>query len=140
MNDFSLLLLVSGQVEHTCHSQRVLLEIQSEREGAKKVRASSEAREQREKMKHFLVSLTEYMPPKSYAGVHLCHVLQVPDLMDIIVREFECRRHVLRPGERPNLKVLGLRYGVSEEAIRHCNGLQDCSLSAGIILCFDCTL
>ena len=133
---------MSGQEGDTwSHSQRVLLEIQAERDGAKKVRASSKAREQREKMKSFLVSLsTAYTPPKDHTRVHLCHVLQVPDLMDIIVREFECRRHVLRPGERPNLKVLGLRYGVSEDAIRRCNGLQDRSLRAGIIFCFDCTL
>ena len=132
---------MSGQEGDTwSHSQRVLLEIKAERDGAKKVRASSKAREQREKMKSFLVSLTAYMPPKDHAGVHLCHVLQVPDLMDTIVREFECRRHFLRPGERPNLKVLGLRYGVSEDAIRRCNGLQDRSLRAGIIFCFDCTL
>ena len=55
-------------------------------------------------------------------------MLQVPDLMHMIMRDFECRRHTLRPGETPNLKVLAMRYGVTEDAIRRCNNLEDRSL------------
>ena len=82
----------------------------------------------REEIKQFLLELAAHTPPEDQTGAHLSDVLQVPDLMHMIMRDFECRRHNLRPGETPNLKVLAMRYGVTEDAIRRCNNLEDRSL------------
>lgn len=79
-------------------------------------------------IKQLLLDMQFYTKPSDHAGLHLCDLLQVPDLMDIIVKEVECRRHFLRCRENPKLKLLGLRYGVSEAAIRKCNGLEDVSV------------
>ena len=57
-------------------------------------------------------------------GIHLCKVLQVTDLLVIIIREFECRKHLYRPGEKPKLKLPELRYGVPASAILKCNDLE----------------
>jgi len=78
-------------------------------------------------MKHIMLSMAEYSPKpgESHTGVHISEVLQVPDLMDMILRDVECKRHALRFEQRPNLKILALRYGVTETAIRKCNGLDD---------------
>ena len=96
----SLLLSVSPQ-EAICasvlHSQRFLLEMQARRDEIRE-------RARHQKVKCFIISIAKHNPPKDYAGTHLCHVLQVPDLMEIIVREFQA----LRPGNRSNnLKALG---------------------------------
>ena len=40
------------------------------------------------------------------------------------MREFDCTRHYLRRGEKPKLRVLSLRYGVTESAIRKANDLE----------------
>ena len=63
-------------------------------------------------------------PLKDDAGPHLSAVLQHPDLKEVILREFDCTRHYLRRGEMPKLRVLGLRYGVTESAIRKTNDLE----------------
>jgi hypothetical protein len=54
-------------------------------------------------------------------------VRQVPDLMDIILKEIECRRHVFSQNETPKINLLALRYGVSAKSIRECNHLNDSS-------------
>lgn len=85
------------------------------------------------KMKHILLSMAAYSPCAGHTGMHISEVLQVPDLMDIILRDVECKRHALRVDEAPKLKILGLRYGVSETAIRKCNDLDDRSKPIGTI-------
>ena len=71
----------------------------------------------REEIKQFLLELAAHTPPEDQAGAHLSDVLQVPDLMHMIMRDFECRRHNLRPGETPNLKVLAMRYGRTDRSL-----------------------
>lgn len=51
----------------------------------------------------------------------------MPDLLEIILKEVECRRHVLTRNETPKINLLALRYGVSAESIRQCNQLGTCS-------------
>jgi len=41
--------------------------------------------------------------------------------MDIIMKELEYRRHYFQHNEAPKLKVLALRYGVTEDSIREAN-------------------
>merc|ERR1711939_604703 len=66
--------------------------------------------------------------PEGHIGTHVSEVLQSPDLLSIILREVECKKHYIGP-ERPNLWVLGLRYGVTAKAIREVNDLHDRSLA-----------
>lgn len=47
-------------------------------------------------------------------------LIQIQDVFDLILKEVECRRHVLKDNERPKLKLLALRYGVSVDSIRKC--------------------
>jgi hypothetical protein len=109
---------------------RTSFAVLDEMHNARKLRApagTSCRRGVEQEIKSLLMSLTFYTP-HDYAGVHLGDVFQVSDLRDIILKEVECKRHILRRGEKPKLKVLGLRYGVSEAAIRKCNGLEGGSL------------
>ena len=45
--------------------------------------------------------------PEGHIGTHVSEVLQSPDLLSIILRELECKKHYIGP-ERPNLRVLGI--------------------------------
>ena len=119
---------VSPLEEGAFRCRQVLQDIRTERASARKAQASKGARVRREEIKQFLLELAAHTPPQDHTGAHLSDVLQVPDLMHMIMRDFECRRHNLRPGETPNLKVLAMRYGVTEDAIRRCNNLEDRSL------------
>ena len=119
---------VSPLEEGAFRCRQVLQDIRTERASARKAQASKGARVRCEEIKQFLLELAAHTPPEDQTGAHLSDVLQVPDLMHMIMRDFECRRHNLRPGETPNLKVLAMRYGVTEDAIRRCNNLEDRSL------------
>ena len=85
----------------------------------------------RQEIKQLLTSLQFYSKPDGFAGIHLCEVLQVPNLLDVIVKEVECKKHFLRRDQKPKLKLLALRYGVTEKAIRSYNGLEDASTPLG---------
>ena len=78
----------------------------------------------RQEIKQLLMDLHFYTKPDGHAGVHIAEVLQIPNLLDVIVKEVECKKHFLRPNERPKLKLLALRYCVTEEAIRSYNELE----------------
>lgn len=85
----------------------------------------------RQEIKQLLMSLQFYSKPDEFAGVHLCEVLQVPNLLDVIVKEVECKKHFLRRDQKPKLKLLALRYGVTEDAIRSYNGLEGTPIPLG---------
>ena len=113
-----------GPCETPCDD--VLSALHSERaNGRRGVRPAQ--REQRAEIRRFLLAVASYArppEPESRAGTHLCEVLQVPDLTELILREYDCKRHYLRRGEKAKLRVLALRYGVSEDAIRKANELE----------------
>lgn len=62
-------------------------------------------------------------------GLDLFAIAQLEDVWERIMREAECCRHPLKPGTRPNLNLLALRFGVSVEDICRVNGWQDHSIS-----------
>ena len=62
------------------------------------VRLSSE-------LKSTLAGLPHLAPPPGHTGVHICEVMQVPGLLDMILKEVEHHRHVLRENETPKIKV-----------------------------------
>lgn len=114
---------VMREKDHHLAFESVLSEIQFDRMSAQSASAKGRAQERHAEIKSLLLSLATYTPSKNHTGAHLCQVLQVPDLMDIILREVECKKHLLRPGEKPKLKLLELRYGVTISAILQCNDL-----------------
>jgi hypothetical protein len=111
-----------AQIGGNRSSQAVLKEVQQS--GNARICFESPVHE----IKQLLHDMQFYTKPETHAGLHLCDLLQVPDLYDIIVKEVECKKHFLRRSEKPKLKLLGLRYGVTEAAIRKCNGLEDVSV------------
>jgi hypothetical protein len=58
-------------------------------------------------------------------GLDLVAIAQLEDVWERIITEVECQRHPLKPGARPNLKLLALRFGVTVDDICRVNGLQD---------------
>ena len=67
--------------------------------------------------------------PANDTAPHLCDIVGIPELNEQIMRELECQRHIFAKNERPSLRILALRYGVSVDAIRKCNGLKETSTS-----------
>jgi hypothetical protein len=109
------------------HWGGVLSALSTERANGRRLattRGAGANREQRAEIRRFLLSVASDAPLKDDAGPHLSAVLQHPDLKEVILREFDCTRHYLRRGEKPKLRVLGLRYGVTESAIRKTNDLE----------------
>ena len=73
--------------------------------------------------KDALQPLSTAIPLSKHEGAHLTDTTQIPGLLDLIVKEAECMRHVLNPNEVPRLQLLVLRYGVTLAALRKCNCL-----------------
>ena len=120
----------AGHFETPCGG--VLSELHGERANGRRLSATCGAtRQRREDIRRFLLSVESDAPRNNHTGPHLSAVLQHPDLKEVILREFDCTRHYLRPGEKPKLRVLGLRYGVPESAIRKANDLDGCPVPVG---------
>ena len=118
---------VDGQaIQYETYWGGVLSALSTERANGRRLAASSAeaTRQQRAEIRRFLLSVASDAPPNNDAGPHLSAILQHPDLKEVILREFDCTRHYLRRGEKPNMRVLGLRYGVTETAIRKANDLE----------------
>ena len=104
----------------------VLSALSKERTNGRRLAAGEATRQQRAEIRRFLLIVANDAQPNYDAGPHLTlsAVLQHPDLKEVILREFDCTRHYLRRGEKPKLRVLSLRYGVTESAIRKANDLE----------------
>ena len=67
-------------------------------------------------------------PPNLPSGSNILHVMAIPELKERIMRDVACKRHVFNRNEIPNLRLLGLRYGVTIQEIRRYNDIEDPSI------------